>query len=121
MRVLQIDRRGFFLYLADTGKPRAPFQRGPKPCELIGRANRVCFDAAIGQVAHVAAQTKMLGFALREIAKADALHESGDKETLCLLRVSHKLWNCSRAEPPQRETQWLELRDENCAAEPLGR
>jgi hypothetical protein len=30
------------------------------------------------------------------------LHKSGDKKTLCLFRVSHKLWNCSRDDSAAR-------------------
>jgi hypothetical protein len=63
---------------------------------LRGRANSVRFHATVASIANVAAQIQPPGFNLREIAEAHTLHESGDKESLCLFRVSHKLWNCSR-------------------------
>src|SRR6202040_1342393 len=80
----------------DAGKTRAALKRLPKCGELRGCADGIGFHAAVAQITNIPAEIQPTGFVFREIAKADALHESGDKEALCLFRVRHKPRNCSR-------------------------
>ena len=58
--------------------------------ELLGRADGIGFDAAVAQIAHVAAEAETFGFGLREETEADTLHETGDEETGCSFCVVHK-------------------------------
>lgn len=94
--ILRVYRRIFFFYFAYAGKAWTALERGAKLRELLRRADGVGFDAAVAEIAHVAAQSQTPGFASSEEAEADALDKSGDEEALGLFRVSHKLRNCSR-------------------------
>src|SRR5258708_25540617 len=75
--VLRVDRVGLLDHFHDAGGSRTIFQSETEIGELLGRADRVGFHAAVAQVPHVAADLQALRAAFREVAEADALHESG--------------------------------------------
>src|ERR1700730_11334129 len=95
-RVLRVDERGLFPDIAHAGEPRAALQSSAKLGKLIGCADGVDFDTGVRQIAHVAAEMQTFRGVLCKVAEAHALHNSRDKESLRLLRVGHKLRNCSR-------------------------
>jgi hypothetical protein len=101
---LRIDVGGLFGDGVDAGKARTFFEARAKLRELLGRADGVGFDAAVAQVADVAAEAEALGFADGEETEADTLHAAGDEETRCFFCGVHKRRNCSeRAEGCQVE------------------
>ena len=75
-----------------TLERRGPFSRRARNCaSCVGRADGVGFDAAVAQIADVAAEAEAFGFGDGEEAEADTLHEAGDKEAGCFFCVVHKL------------------------------
>ncbi len=89
--VFGFNFRGLFGDRPDDGKARTFFEARSKLRELFGRADGVGFDAAVTQIANVAAEAEAFGFGLREETEADSLHETCDEETGCLFCVVHKL------------------------------
>jgi hypothetical protein len=59
--------------------------------ELVGGTDGVGFDAAVAQIANVAAEAEALGFGDGEETEADSLHAAGDEEASCFFCVVHKL------------------------------
>jgi len=79
-REFRIELGGLFDNMLDHGAARAAFEDGAQTSQIFRRADGVHFYAAIAKIAHVAAKIQALGFILREIAEADALHNSGNDE-----------------------------------------
>jgi len=88
--ILRVDVRGLFGDRSDAGKARAFLETRAELRELFGRADGVGFDAAVAQIAHVAAEAETFGFGLCEETEADTLHETSDEETRCFFCVVHK-------------------------------
>ncbi len=76
---------------SDAGKTRTFFEAHEEFGELLRGADGVSLDAAVAQVADVAAEAEAFGFGLREETEADSLHETCDEETGCFFCVVHKL------------------------------
>lgn len=89
--------RGLFGDRPDTGKARAFFEARAELRQLFGSADGVGFNAAVAQIADVAAEAEAFGFGLREETEADSLHATSNEETRCPFCVVHKLWNCSES------------------------
>ena len=59
---MRVDVRGLFGDGVDAGKARTFFEPRAKLRELLGRADGVGFDAAVAQIADVAAEAETFGF-----------------------------------------------------------
>jgi hypothetical protein len=94
--VIRIDGRVLFLHFADGGAPGPAIECGTKLGKLVRWADGVDFDAAVRQISCVAFELQAFGGALREVAKADTLHISGDEVAFGLFELAHKTVDCNR-------------------------
>lgn len=76
-------------YAFDPGEPGAALQVREQSPKLCFGAHRVDFDAAVAQIARVAADALPLGGVTGEKAIADALHPSGNEKSPSLLVFGH--------------------------------
>src|SRR5215471_3488831 len=83
--------RGFFRDMLDHGAARPSFEHSPQARKTFCRTDRVNFNAAVAQIAHVAAQFQAFRFILREIAEADALYDPEDKIAACNQIGTHEM------------------------------
>ena len=94
---MRIDIRGLFGDGIDVRKAWTFFEACTELYELRERADGVSLDAAVAQIADVAAEAEALGFADGEKTVANTLHAAGDEEARSSFFGVHKLWNCSES------------------------
>src|SRR5262245_11905137 len=108
VRELRIDLGAMLAYVLHHGAARAALEQGAQPAQLLLGADGIDFHAAVAKVAHKSRKFQPFGFVLREIAKADALHDTGNEIAPRDLIRGHESRNCNRgpeaSAPPRRRS-----------------
>src|SRR5262245_49543429 len=95
-RELRIDLGAVLTYVLHHGAARAALEQRAQPAQLLLGADGVDFHAAVAEVTHKSRKFQPFGFVLREVAKADALYDTGNEIAPRDLVRGHESRNCNR-------------------------